>query len=151
MRRAALLLALAACQPAPRPPPEHRALAAVVRHAWTEAGLPDADARDCDLRSFSVRTPDASGYRRMCATEPSRSAACLVWEADESFFSPTRSPVVVVSPLFRVDPPLILHELLHAAAVCSGFVHGDRLHTEARIWSAAGGADSAQSRALSMM
>lgn len=154
--RALAYLALVACTPKPELTPEQLAAGAAVRQSWSASELPAADRSSCDLTRFYIRTPsDAQGYYDLCHAGADGSYGCLSWQSTDRMMGGSRWPVVVVSPWWRPEPTIIIHELMHAYAYCSGLFPGsdpgDREHTDPRVWSVAGGADSVESVARSMM
>lgn len=55
--------------------------------------------------------------------------------------------IVHVAPTYHADLGLVQHEALHRLSYCA-YDNSDPAHTDARLWEAAGGASSAQARAL---
>lgn len=159
-RTLALALALGACAPKPELSPSERAAGAAAVQAWQESGLPSASDR-CDVRGFRIATPGAQDYLRRCFSAPEKSWGCLNWTDSGRMFGASRVPVVVASPHFYADrsadlSAIIQHELMHALVTCagvgpSGWDSGDREHTDARVWSAAGGETSVQARATALL
>jgi hypothetical protein len=155
MKWIALAICLASCTPAPELAPDLRAAGAAVRQAWGSAGLPAPDQGRCDVGTFHVRTPDVAEYERDCRGVYLHSYGCLVWTTTDAWFRYKTQPVVVVSPWWRAEPNIVIHELMHAYTRCAGLRPGqdpgDSQHTDVRVWSGAGGADSVEARARSMM
>lgn len=148
----------AACKERPRPASTELAAGDAALQAWREQGLPGP--RGCAVLSFRVERPSADEYTSRCRTAPDKSWGCLNWTDEGGMFGGDRVPVVVASPHFYANGEndvrhLIVHELMHALVTCasmgpSGWDAGDRNHTDARVWSAAGGEKSAQSKALKL-
>lgn len=154
MRALALCLAFAACgTPAPELTPAEREAGGAALAGWLAAGLPSPAQNDCVPTHFYVRLADASDFNRKCRSTPQAAAGCLNWEGPSAFLHPERYPIVVISPNWRSEPGIIIHELMHAFTKCAGLGAGpmDYQHLNPRIWQAAGGESSAQAQALGLI
>ena len=158
MRRSAILAALAAAScvpPAPELLPLERSAGQAVSVAWNSAALPFPSKNDCDVSRFSVRIASATDYATSCLGAPEASAGCTNFSSDGSWFSSPLYPIVVISPTWKSEPGIIVHELLHAYVYCSeSGKPGDPFdanHTDSRVWKAAGGESSVQARAMSLI
>lgn len=146
----------AACTTAaPELRPEERAAGAALASAWTAGGFPAPTRNNCDFSRFSVRLDSAKDYGVDCRSTPEASAGCTNFSSDGSWFSSPNYPVVVISPTWKSEPGIIIHELLHARIYCSGSGKpGDPFdvnHSDPRFWQAAGGATSVQAKALALL
>lgn len=124
--------------------------------AWRAAGLPEPDQDGCDVLGFRVRLADRAAFVRDCRASPESSAGCLNWASSSHFFRPRLYPLIVISPNWRSEPGIIVHELMHAYVRCSrsgpsAWDAGDSQHSDPRVWTAAGGEGSAQSRAMLLL
>lgn len=164
----ALLAAVLLCACAPRTvhlPDDQRAVVDATLAGWREAGLPDPGA--C-LDRFTVRWAESRDeFARTCAREYAlpylpevveaygldRAAACLVWRQEDRGIVGYAHPMALLAPgqlLVDGTGGPVIHEALHALVYCAGLSPRDRYdhgHTLERVWSAAGGEASAQSRA----
>ncbi len=114
-----------------------------VEQAWAESGLPEP-AENCRLDLFKVYTPDEKGYWKSCGN-PKLSYGCTdLFSYGRPAHSKTLVPHIFVAPWYYSEPYLIVHELLHTFSMCST---GARGHNDPRVWEAAGGLESVQSRA----
>ena len=156
IKLATMLALLCACStPAPELQPFERAAGSALADAWTAGGFPAPTQNNCDFTRFSVRLDSAQNYGVDCRSTPEASAGCTNFSSDGSWFSSPNYPVVVVSPDWKSEPGIIIHELLHARIYCSGSGKtGDPFdvnHADPRFWQAAGGDTSVQSRALKLL
>lgn len=148
-------LFLFACStPAPELQPFERAAGAALASAWNAGGFPEPTQNDCDFARFSVRIDNAKDYAVDCRSTPEASAGCTNFSGNGSWLSSSNYPVVVISPDWKSDPGIIIHELLHARIYCSNSGKPgdpfDANHADQRFWTAAGGDTSAQSRAIAI-
>lgn len=149
-----LALLCACSSAAPALEPFERASGAALASAWAAGGFPPATQNSCDFSRFSVRLDSANDYAVDCSSPAEASAGCTNFSSDGSWFSGPNYPVVVISPTWKSEPGIIIHELLHARIYCSGSGKpGDPYdvnHADPRFWTAAGGDTSAQSRAMAI-
>jgi hypothetical protein len=150
---AALVCSMACASPSVLTAGE-RAAGAAALAGWRAAGLPEP-YEGCNVSRFQVRLADEAMFLRVCRASPVASAGCLSWEENGSPFRPTRYPVVVISPGRVSEPRIIVHELMHAAWHCSNlpgsYSPANTQHLDPRVWTAAGGETSAQSRAMRLL
>ncbi len=148
MRRTVVALAaLSACAlPDPDHQPHEDAAYEAVAQAWAEAGMPEPADR-CRIDLFEVRQVSA-GVETVCGMPAERIFACTWMESAGRPMSPTHTPIILISPIWHSEPGVLVHELLHSFAQCTG---GGSGHNNPLIWTAAGGADSVQSRATAIL
>lgn len=82
-------------------------------------------------------------------------AGCTGYGQTNNLFAWREYPIVVISPTWKSEPGIVIHELMHAYWHCSGLPNemgaGNVDHQDSRVWAAAGGATSAQGRALAII
>ena len=154
---AVLALSLTACMPrAPELPPLALAGVHAALEGWRAAGLPEPDER-CDFTGVRLRwAKDAAEFWELCRGVAPKNAACLNWTTSNHFFRPTEFPVIVLRAGFvlETDSEPTIHEISHALYRCAGLPWWDAQntkHLDPRVWSAAGGETSAQSRARALV
>jgi len=94
----------------------------------------------CHLDRFLVRQNNSCGPEAY---------GCLSWEKPRPFRA-DKVPVVNIATWHHSEPYLVVHELLHAFSLCAGW-GGDARHVNPRVWSAAGGDSSIQSRTMAVL
>lgn len=139
-----LLLAGCALPTAEHEPHEVAAYEAVVE-AWAAAGLPEP-SNDCHLDLFQVH--QARTAAEYPCGDPAKSYGCMTLENYGGPMRPARVPEIYITPWHHSEPYLIVHELLHGFAICSGLGYG---HGDPRVWQAAGGASSVQEAANQLL
>lgn len=117
--------------------------------------MPEPNQDKCVVEQFYIRLDDVDSFAFDCRSTPEAAAGCLNWTSSNHFFRPFIYPVVVISPNWRSEPSIIVHELMHAMTHCS-HLDGEWTplnfdHKDPRVWSAAGGVTSAQSRAMALL
>ena len=154
---AVTLLALACCTPAtPELKPFERQAGIAALEGWRAAGLPEPNKNRCDVTHWSVRLDSAKDFELDCmGATPKSAAGCTNYGSDGSWFRSPTYPVVVISPEWRSEPGIIIHELMHAFWLCSDMPNqlgsGNIDHLDPRVWQAHGGDTSAQGRALGVL
>jgi len=145
---ALLTLLLVSCA---RPPitQQHRDAFSMAERGWHAAGLPDPNG--CLDGARVEQATSWSDYRYRCYLygpySHIKAAGCLSRYA-RGAFGRRDGVLVLVAPNAEASAYLIVHESMHALTRCAmdrGHADPfDGLHTDARVWTAAGGKLSAQ-------
>ncbi len=148
-------LFLMGCTPAHERSLDESSWGAAALSAWQASGLPAPTRGRCDIASFRVRVVSASDFVQLCHTVPEAAYGCTSWDSTGEWFCWREIPIVVIAPWWKVEPSIVVHELMHAMYRCSGmpgaYSGANSQHLDPRVWSAAGGATSAQSRAMAII
>lgn len=149
------LFLVCACTPASNLKPFEREAGDAVAAAWAESGLPAPTQGRCDVSKWRVRTDDAVSFQNDCHVPAPAAGGCTAWADTDAMFAWREYPVVVISPAWKSEPGIIIHELMHAYWHCAEMPNElgpDNIdHKDPRVWQAAGGDASVQARALAIV
>jgi hypothetical protein len=150
-RRAGIaLVALLLCA-CPRPPitHEHHDAFDAAEHGWYLTGLPDPG--DCLEGARVEQATSFFEFNERCglygAYRDFKAAACLS-SYSRGAFGRRDGWLVLVAPDQPPDAYVVVHEAMHALVRCTSLRQlpdiFDAAHSDTRVWSAAGGLQSAQ-------